>query len=178
MIAMCGILLYYGLVSNATFLSWSLEDDGVETDVVMEETALLHEISDTMVSSSAASSSSSPNNDMNNGSTGREQAVSENTGLRRVEMADDFTISAKTTRKISLAVSPEAALLFSKETKQSQSPPPFEIFYDVFIRNNQGESGVLRSLSIVKEQMDQVGNSYAGKFGANANQNLKRRRHP
>jgi hypothetical protein len=120
MIAVCGILLCYGLISNATFLSWSREDDGVETDVVMEETALLHEIADTMISTSAVASSSSPNNDMST-VTDREQPASENTGLRRVEMADAFTISAKTTRKISLAVSPEATLLFSKETKQSQS---------------------------------------------------------
>jgi hypothetical protein len=74
-------------------------------------------------------------------------------------------------RNVLLGVSPEAALLFSsaeEETAQQQSRP-FAIFYNVFIPDNQGESGVLRSLSIVKEQMDQVGNSYAGSLGG-ANQ--------
>jgi hypothetical protein len=161
-IAVCGILLCYGLASNATFLSWSQEDNG-ETDVVVEEKALLHEIADSMIASSSS------NVRMNTG-TGRAQPSSEKSSPHRAGMGDDALAKA---RNLSLAVSPEAALLFSKESAQQQSQsPPFAIFYNVFIPKDQGEAGVLRSLAIVKEQMDQVGNSYAGSFGAGgANQN-------
>jgi hypothetical protein len=159
-IAVCGILLCYGLVSNGTFLSWSRED--VETDVRIEEKALLHEIADSMASSSKHRMNTGTGTVTGTG-TGPEQPVSESSSPHHVEIGDDFT-SAKA-RNVSLAVSPETALLFSKETA-AQKAPPFAIFYNVFIPNDQGEAGVLRSLAIVKEQMDQVGNSYAGKFGS------------
>jgi hypothetical protein len=152
-IVVCGILLFYGVVSNGTFLFGS--HDGGDRDAVKEEEALLFEVSDGMSMSSssavAAVDSLSSNVRMSTG-TGRGQPVS-------------FAQS----RNISLAVSPEAALMFSsaeeeKEEASSLSRPPFAIFYNVFIPDDQGEDGVSRSLSIVKEQMDQVGNSYAGSF--------------
>jgi hypothetical protein len=163
-IGVCGIVLLYALVSNAAFLSWSRED--VSRNI--EEQALLLAVSDGMIASSSSSSASS-NDRMNTGTGRQDDQVSENAGPRRVgSMANNVA----STRNISLAVSPEAALMFSSSERAeatAQQSPPFAIFYNVFIPNDQGEAGVSRSLSIVKEQMDQVGNSYAGSFGANQN---------
>jgi hypothetical protein len=50
------------------------------------------------------------------------------------------------------------------ETISSSQPPPFAIFYNVFIPLDQGEEGVEQALEIVKEQMDFIGGSYVASY--------------
>jgi hypothetical protein len=73
-----------------------------------------------------------------------------------------------------LAVSPKLLSLMKNssleparvdwETASSPQPPPFAIFYNVFIPLDQGEEGVKKALEIVKEQMDFIGSSYAASY--------------
>ena len=46
----------------------------------------------------------------------------------------------------------------------SRDQPPFSIFYNLYVPSNQGESGVRNALAIVKEQMDQIGQSHAASY--------------
>jgi len=50
------------------------------------------------------------------------------------------------------------------DTASSQARDEFAIFYNVYIPHDQGDKGVRRSLDIVREQIDTIGNSYAAKF--------------
>jgi hypothetical protein len=118
-LVLCGILLGYGVVSTAKFLSWFPHDS---EHALKEEKIILLAVKDTVK-----------------------------------HTVKDLTLSKRNS---------SLALLFSVRETQSKSPvSPFAIFYNVFIPNNQGERGVQRSLFIVKEQMDQVGRSYAGSLG-------------
>jgi hypothetical protein len=57
-----------------------------------------------------------------------------------------------------------AARKFPFSLHDRTKSPPFAIFYNVYIPPDQGEEGIRKSLEIIREQVGQVGDSYAASF--------------
>jgi hypothetical protein len=62
--------------------------------------------------------------------------------------------------------------IFPSDSVSSSASPPFAIFYNIFIPPDGGKQGVRKALRIVKEQMNQVGESYAATSARQNNQTV------
>lgn len=139
---MCGILLIYVVVSTANFLTWFPPDQkdqhnpmsSLEDDFRIQR----HRIS------GKRDQSQSPVALAKKARWKKQQEIDE---------ALDENLQSPT---------PSKTLPFSLQDRDHS--PPFSIFYNVYFPPDQGQEGLQRSVGIVREQMEQVGVSYAASF--------------
>lgn len=143
-VLMCGILLVYVVVSTANFVSWFPE---------------------TVDSTAAAGSLLATRLDEFSGKPLYHDDLPMPLGAaeiwrRKKQREIDEALSSQ--RNAVESTSTETTFPFSLQNR-TQSPT-FSIFYNVYFPPDQGDEGLKRSIEIVREQIGQIGSSYAASF--------------
>ena len=155
---LCGIFLMYVVVSTLSFLSWDLDPQGTSKKYELigskqEDYPRRHSL---------------PLSHAFRGFGANEEFVQRKTALHRVDNHQHGGQSDITSTAPAFFDTNSSAYFASHRYSDTETAayvaPSFSIFYNVYIPTDQGRDGSDRALSIVEEQINQIGKSYATSF--------------
>lgn len=143
-LVICSILIIYSVVSTVSFLKSSSSSSSMAASTIGADLILLRDFQ---------------------GEAKQAQAPGAEVVPLDVHAADRIDQQRKINAALQRMNNNTSTITVSPfSLRDPTKSPPFAIFYNVYIPTDQGQTGVAKSLDIIREQVNQVGSSYAASF--------------